>query len=93
MSATHEGTQRRTRHPPDVMVSNHRLIIAIPPLLVATMYGAFQYLTAWLELRRVHGPNLALPSRPSEKKERCPFSSATALTGQVHQRARPPLSP
>jgi hypothetical protein len=45
-------------------------------------------------LRRAHGPESGpAHSRPSEKKESCPFSSATALTGQVHQRARPPLSP
>jgi CAAX protease family protein len=31
-----------------MIVFNHRLMIAIPPLLVATMYGAFHYLTAWL---------------------------------------------
>ena len=31
-----------------MIVFNRWLMIAIPPLLVATMYGAFHYLTAWL---------------------------------------------
>jgi hypothetical protein len=31
-----------------MIVFNRRLMMAIPPLLVATMYGAFHYLTAWL---------------------------------------------
>ena len=33
----------------EVMVrKQYRLIIAVPPLLIASMYGAFRFLTAWL---------------------------------------------
>jgi hypothetical protein len=54
MTATVASPKERTTLPDgrplleETSVSKRRIIIAIPPLLIVTMYGAFRFLTAWL---------------------------------------------